>query len=129
MEDKGKQELTETKEERIKRMSRERASRWRANNKERHASYTRQWRSGNRDKARKHSRDNYVKNTPQHRVHSSVFKALASGRLSKPNACERCGLSAPDLHAHHEDYQKRLAVKWLCRDCHAEVHTRKAVAI
>jgi hypothetical protein len=26
------------------------------------------------------------------------------------------------LHAHHEDYTRRLDVAWLCADCHNTVH-------
>lgn len=49
----------ETKEEREKRMSRERAAKWRSNNKEKHVSYTRQWRAEHRNESRDHSKKNY----------------------------------------------------------------------
>jgi hypothetical protein len=112
----------ETKEERIRRMSRERASKWRANNKERHVEYTHQWRLDNKDKARKHSMDYYIKNKDKHVVHTYVSKAMVSGKLVKPPKCEGCLTATNELHGHHNNYKNRLDVNWLCRSCHAETH-------
>ena len=51
------------------------------------------------------------------RAWSAVAKAINSGRLIRPEACEICGLKCcPD--ARHDDYYEPLKVVWLCRGCH-----------
>jgi hypothetical protein len=47
--------------------------------------------------------------------------AMLSGRIVKASACEGCDNAGP-LEAHHPDYSKPLAVRWLCRSCHALLH-------
>jgi endogenous inhibitor of DNA gyrase (YacG/DUF329 family) len=67
----------------------------------------------------------------EHRVityaHTLVHRAVLSGKLVKPAACEDCGQSATGraLHGHHEDYSKPLSVKWLCPSCHRIRHDRE----
>lgn len=46
---------------------------------------------------------------------------VRDGKMTKPDACEKCGEDKP-LHGHHEDYAKPLEVNWLCSQCHAERH-------
>jgi hypothetical protein len=46
-----------------------------------------------------------------------VRNALATGRLTKPDVCEGCGM-ATRLEGAHWDYLQPLAVRWLCRPCH-----------
>ena len=43
-----------------------------------------------------------------------------------PQPCERCG--AQDAHAHHDDYKKPFAVRWLCPKCHAQRHVEIRLA-
>ena len=45
-------------------------------------------------------------------------QAVRSGRIER-QPCEVC--SAARAEAHHPDYQQPLAVRWLCRRCHADV--------
>lgn len=40
--------------------------------------------------------------------------------IIKKMPCEKCG--NPKAEAHHEDYSKPLAVIWLCREHHLEIH-------
>jgi len=48
---------------------------------------------------------------------STVATALRSGKLVRPDHCERCfAICIPD--AHHEDYTKPLDIVWACRKCH-----------
>ena len=54
---------------------------------------------------------------------AQVAKALGSGRLAKPLFCMRCFLPRK-VEAHHADYNKPLAVSWLCRPCHTYVHPK-----
>lgn len=50
---------------------------------------------------------------------SSATKAIREGRLMRA-PCEVCGAAKSD--AHHDDYAKPLAVRWLCRSCHKKHH-------
>jgi ribosome-binding protein aMBF1 (putative translation factor) len=45
--------------------------------------------------------------------------ARQTGRLV-PEPCEVCGTET--VEAHHDDYDKPLEVRWLCRRHHSEVH-------
>jgi ribosomal protein S27AE len=50
---------------------------------------------------------------------NAVKKALRRGELVR-QPCERCGAAPAD--AHHDDYSKPLAVRWLCEPHHGEEH-------
>lgn len=52
----------------------------------------------------------------------AVEKAVARGELIKPSACEECLESRDLLHAHHDNYELPLEVRWLCRACHKTTH-------
>lgn len=54
------------------------------------------------------------------RAHDAVKRALVTGLLVKPLACERCGEKRP-LASHHDDYGQPLVVVWTCRSCHPEL--------
>ena len=55
----------------------------------------------------------------------SVRHAVSVGTIIRPEFCERCGAPCqPD--GHHEDYSKRLRVRWLCRECHGAQHRIRA---
>lgn len=73
--------------------------------KEAEWSYKRTWKEKNRDKRA---------------AHVLVGNAIKAGKLM-PQPCERC-CNTHDIHAHHEDYSKPLAVTWLCTKCHGERH-------
>lgn len=53
-------------------------------------------------------------------AHRAVLNAKRRGRL-KPKPCEVCG-STEAIEAHHDDYQKPLVVRWLCRKHHRAHH-------
>jgi len=42
-----------------------------------------------------------------------------------PQPCEKCGSTT--VEKHHEDYDKPLEVKWLCRPCHLDLHSQNKV--
>lgn len=54
-----------------------------------------------------------------HLVRTKVSVALRSGKIVK-GPCEKCGDKKAE--AHHDDYNKPLEVRWLCRKCHDEWH-------
>lgn len=54
-------------------------------------------------------------------AHNAVARALRKGTLVRPNLCQNCG-EPKYLEAHHDDYYKKLDVRWLCRSCHAAHH-------
>lgn len=63
------------------------------------------------------------------KAHNLLEKAVAKGVVSRGSQCETCGISAVKipgqrypLEAHHDDYNKPLDVRWLCRVCHHEWH-------
>lgn len=53
------------------------------------------------------------------RAHSLVYKALKRGKITKL-PCEQCG--EKNVDAHHDDYSKKLDVRWLCKPHHRELH-------
>jgi hypothetical protein len=69
------------------------------------------------------------------RVHFLVTQAIQKGILI-PKPCEICGFSGilPDgrnaVHGHHDDYNKPLEVRWLCKKHHHEWHAKnKAIKL
>lgn len=56
-------------------------------------------------------------------AHDTLRKAIRSGKIHKPGACEDCGKKCI-THGHHVDYDKPLDVVWLCRACHLSKHTK-----
>lgn len=73
------------------------------------------------------------KNRPKHSLLSEDDRKKANARsyantyitrgVIKKLPCEICGKFA---QMHHEDYNKPLEVKWLCRDHHLKLHREKA---
>lgn len=62
-------------------------------------------------------------NLKKKRAHYAVSYALKEGILVK-QPCEKCG-TVLNVHAHHDDYEKQLEVRWLCAYHHAEHHRQK----
>lgn len=85
---------------------------------------------------RRSGQDNhFYRGGARHHKYSSqaVERAIRSGRL-KPSRCEVCGAwrlrsdGKRDIVAHHDDYNKPLDIRWLCKVHHAEWHkTHKAI--
>jgi hypothetical protein len=69
--------------------------------------------------------DRRLKQTARKRV----YMAIERGELVRPDQCEDCGGPGREyrdgragIHAHHDNYEKALEVRWLCGDCHDAVH-------
>ncbi len=66
-----------------------------------------------------------VKSTPHYparkAARDAVRVAVRSGRLVRSPTCLACGAVAY-THGHHDDYERRLDVRWLCKSCHEETH-------
>lgn len=83
--------------------ARQRTARWQEENREAYNAKQRRYAARNRHKVRARAR---------------VRTALDNGTLVRPSACDQCG-GGGEIQAHHEDYDRPLAVEWLCRACHA----------
>lgn len=127
--------LSETEKQR----ARERAARWRIENPDRERAnarrtgqtdarkeYMRRYRQENRarlnaaDLARYHSSPEEKKKWRARRL---VNEAIKRGGLDR-GPCETCGLTPAE--GHHDDYDRPLDVRWLCKTHHAETHRMAA---
>lgn len=59
-------------------------------------------------------------NPKKYAAHLAVQRALSQGKLKK-RPCEVCGKLRVD--AHHDDYDRPLSVRWLCRSHHNLLHS------
>jgi predicted DNA-binding protein YlxM (UPF0122 family) len=66
--------------------------------------------------------------TADDRAQNLLEQALRDGTVTRMYACENCGDSGAfrdgrnKVQAHHDDYNKPLAVRWLCQKCHHKWH-------
>jgi hypothetical protein len=90
--------------------------------KDRVNAYRREWRLKNRDKRNAQTTRYRRKHPEKTRAHWAVNNAIRSGRL----IAEDCFCGAKG-EAHHEDYEKPLDVKWLCKLHHKWTHTTKGI--
>lgn len=58
------------------------------------------------------------------RAHNAVARAIKKGILVR-GCCEICG-NDEHVHAHHDDYDLPLDVRWLCPPCHRHRHNELA---
>lgn len=72
-----------------------------------------------KESIRERSRAYYQRNPKKKYAHDKVYHAIKTGKLTR-GVCEVCGSS--DVHAHHDDYDRPLDVRWLCHEHHVEVH-------
>lgn len=73
----------------------------------------------NKDKIAEICKKYRENNKKKYQCHGIVAYAIKCGNLtSKP--CEVCG--ERKVEGHHDDYDKPLEVRWLCRKHHAEWH-------
>lgn len=58
-------------------------------------------------------------------AHNAVARAIKSGKIAR-EVCMRCG--SWKSYAHHESYDRKLDVVWLCQPCHKQRHREMAIA-
>jgi hypothetical protein len=64
------------------------------------------------------------KNKEKTLCHYVLRNAVRRGDVIRPNRCIECGTNGK-IHAHHPDYNKPLAVMWLCAICHSKQHKKE----
>jgi hypothetical protein len=52
----------------------------------------------------------------------AVSRAVSSGKINRPNECEICHKQVKTEAHHHNGYNNRLDVMWLCPQCHKLEH-------
>lgn len=75
---------------------------------------------GQRIAKQKRERERKGADRQKYLARSKVEMALRSGRLARL-PCQRCG-TTERVHAHHDDYNRPLAVMWLCPLHHRQRH-------
>lgn len=99
------------------------SKKYREENRDKFNKYSKNWRERNYDKwigSQKEYQKKYIENNKEvANAHTKTHNAIARGVIAK-QACEICG--AEEAEAHHNDYNKPLEVRWLCKRHHAEWH-------
>lgn len=105
--------------ERIKEYDRNRPNKEERNERLKEAQKIRMKDPEYRENANKRKKDWLDRNTVKKAAHIITGNAIRDGKLIR-SPCEKCGNQKVD--AHHDDYEKPLNVRWLCRKCHAQHH-------
>lgn len=90
--------------------------------KEMHREANRRWCAKNRPKLKAKRKAREQKHLNEYRAQRELRKHVFRGTLVKPDKCSACGTVTERraLFGHHEDYDKRFDVMWLCRTCHRD---------
>lgn len=80
----------------------------------------------NPEKYRAKARQQHRKHRNKDNARSAVLRAIRRGDLVR-KPCEVCG-SELRVEGHHDNYDKPLEVRWLCREHHMEEHQTLGVA-
>lgn len=54
-------------------------------------------------------------------AHRFIHVAIKKGLITRITECSLCG-SSNRVEAHHDDYTKPEAIRWLCKECHESWH-------
>lgn len=92
-------------------------------NPDKHSARERKRYTGNRKVSIDTNSTNYRKNnSDKYLAHTALNNAVRDGRIIKPDSCELCSRTNIRICGHHDDYSKKLDVKWLCDRCHRRYH-------
>lgn len=80
---------------------------------------TKKYESMHVERVRKSKSDWDEANSKKKKVHGITAYAIKTGLLTR-SPCEICGCA--ESHAHHDDYDAPLNVRWLCPRHHQEWH-------
>ena len=70
-----------------------------------------------RNLAKQRNRKKYPE---KRQAQQKIDQAVKAGKVVR-KPCERCGTTVR-VHAHHDDYSRPFAVRWLCHQHHIDVH-------
>lgn len=66
--------------------------------------------------------EKWQRQNPEKRNATAILNnRIRNGQIRKPETCEACGKRAK-VDGHHTDYAKPLSVRWVCRQCHKDIH-------
>ncbi len=83
--------------------------------------YSKQYRKSNQEKLKEYSLLYNATHKEEKAANCKTQRAKLKGKLLL-RPCGLCG-ATKDILAHHDDYKNPLAVRWLCRSCHAGLHS------
>ena len=97
------------------------SKKWQQENVAKMSSYSRKYRATEAGKVKTaEQRKRYRAKYPEKReAQHLLFTEVRAGRIV-PELCEVCGAILAE--AHHDDYNKPLEVRWLCRQHHRDHH-------
>ena len=65
----------------------------------------------------------YYQDPEKLRAKAVLKYAVGNGLIKKPTICAMCWKPC-EPEAHHSDYSKPYNVYWVCKECHAFIHSR-----
>lgn len=91
--------------------------------REKEREYARRWsrKFNASEKGRKYRAKYEQQNKKKRSAYRKMRRALKRRELVRPARCEKC-FAISRVDGHHDDYDKPLDVRWLCRGCHATWH-------
>ena len=101
---------------------------WRSRSPEGCLEYARAWHKKNPEASRVSRARRLKRYRASHpekaKAKNALNWAVRSGKIVRPDSCQICG-SGVGVQGHHESYAEEdwLNVIWLCRKCHAGIHS------
>lgn len=91
--------------------------------------YQIKWRKLNNETLNKLQLEYKKRNKLKVKARYLLRSAMKFGKIEKSSFCENNLTSKCKgrIEAHHDDYDKPLKVKWLCRKHHLELHTKQTI--
>lgn len=102
--------------------------RWRNNNPERISKYRKAFRLKNPAAVLAGVMRYQARHPERRAARRKVAAAVRAGTLVRPDTCSGCETPTGRIEGHHDDYNKPLVVRWLCRRCHQDHHNEERAA-